>query len=107
MYGLVDCNNFYASCERIFNPKLNKEPVIVLSNNDGCVIARSNESKRIGIKMGIPAFKIKSIIKNIISEKKIIKDNSISLNLERDVLKAFFKFDLKYLIFLKNSKGLI
>ena len=41
MYGLVDCNNFYASCERIFNPKLNKEPVIVLSNNDGCVIARS------------------------------------------------------------------
>ena len=63
MYGLVDCNNFYASCERIFNPKLNKEPVIVLSNNDGCVIARSNESKRIGIKMGIPAFKIKSIIK--------------------------------------------
>ena len=61
MYGLVDCNNFYASCERIFNPKLNKEPVIVLSNNDGCVIARSNESKRIGIKMGIPAFKIKSI----------------------------------------------
>ena len=63
MYGLVDCNNFYASCERIFNPKLNKEPVIVLSNNDGCVIARSNESKRIGIKMGIPAFKIKFIIK--------------------------------------------
>ena len=63
MYGLVDCNNFYASCERIFNPKLNKKPVIVLSNNDGCVIARSNESKRIGIKMGVPAFKIKSIIK--------------------------------------------
>ena len=63
MYGLVDCNNFYASCERIFNPKLNKKPIIVLSNNDGCVIARSNESKKIGIKMGVPAFKISSLIK--------------------------------------------
>jgi len=63
MYGLVDCNNFYVSCERIFNPKLNKKPVIVLSNNDGCVIARSNESKAIGIKMGVPAFKISSLIK--------------------------------------------
>mgnify|MGYP001159874690 CR=1 FL=1 len=63
MYGLVDCNNFYASCERIFKPKLNKKPIIVLSNNDGCVIARSNESKKIGIKMGVPAFKISSLIK--------------------------------------------
>ena len=63
MYGLVDCNNFYASCERIFKPKLNKKPIVVLSNNDGCVIARSNESKKIGIKMGVPAFKISSLIK--------------------------------------------
>ena len=62
MYAIIDCNNFYASCERVFNPKLNDKPVIVLSNNDGCVIARSNESKRLGIKMGIPAFKIKHII---------------------------------------------
>ena len=63
MYGLIDCNNFYASCERIFNPRLNKKPIVVLSNNDGCVIARSNESKKIGIKMGVPAFKISSLIK--------------------------------------------
>ena len=62
MIGLADCNNFYASCERVFNPKLNNQPVIVLSNNDGCVIARSNESKKIGIKMGEPAFKIKGLI---------------------------------------------
>mgnify|MGYP001157299218 FL=1 len=63
MIGLADCNNFYASCERVFKPSLNNKPVVVLSNNDGCVIARSNESKRLGIKMGEPAFKIKSLIK--------------------------------------------
>ncbi len=59
MYGLVDCNNFYASCERAFNPSLNGKPVVVLSNNDGCVIARSNEAKALGIKMGVPAYQIK------------------------------------------------
>lgn len=58
MFALVDCNNFYASCERVFNPSLNGKPVVVLSNNDGCVIARSNEAKQLGIKMGEPAFKI-------------------------------------------------
>lgn len=57
MFALVDCNNFYASCERAFNPALNGKPVVVLSNNDGCVIARSNEAKALGIKMGFPAFK--------------------------------------------------
>ena len=62
MFALVDCNNFYASCERVFNPKIENKPVIVLSNNDGCVIARSNESKALGIKMGEPAFKLKSLI---------------------------------------------
>ncbi len=56
MYALIDCNNFYASCERLFNPTLNNRPVVVLSNNDGCVIARSNEAKRLGIPMGAPAF---------------------------------------------------
>ena len=63
MYGIVDCNNFYASCERVFNPKLHNKPIIVLSNNDGCVIARSNEVKQLGVKMGEPAFKISSLIK--------------------------------------------
>ena len=62
MIALVDCNNFYASCERVFNPKIDKKPVIVLSNNDGCVIARSNEAKTLGIKMGHPAFKLKNLI---------------------------------------------
>lgn len=58
-YILADCNNFYVSCERLFNPSLEKRPVIVLSNNDGCVVARSQESKQLGIKMGEPYFKIK------------------------------------------------
>lgn len=58
-FVLVDCNNFYASCERLFNPKLEGCPVIVLSNNDGCVVARSQEAKKLGIKMGEPFFKIK------------------------------------------------
>ena len=62
MIALADCNNFYASCERVFNPALNNRPVVVLSNNDGCVIARSNEAKKLGIKMGIPVFKFRDII---------------------------------------------
>ena len=56
MLALVDCNNFYASCERVFNPKLEGKPIVVLSNNDGCVIARSDEAKSLGIEMGAPAF---------------------------------------------------
>ena len=59
MYGLIDCNNFFVSCERVFDPRLNGKKVVVLSNNDGCVIARSNEAKAVGIPMGCPAFKIK------------------------------------------------
>ena len=63
MYALVDCNNFYASCERVFQPKLNGKPVAILSNNDGCVISRSNEAKTVGIPMGAPAFQIKDLIR--------------------------------------------
>jgi DNA polymerase V len=63
MFALVDCNNFYASCERVFNPKLRKRPIVVLSNNDGCVIARSAEAKALGIEMGSPLFKIKNLLK--------------------------------------------
>jgi DNA polymerase V len=61
--ALIDCNNFYVSCERVFNPKLEDKPVIVLSNNDGCVIARSNEVKAMGIKMGDPWFKLAKFAK--------------------------------------------
>lgn len=63
-FGLVDCNNFYASCERVFQPGLAQRPLVVLSNNDGCVIARSQEAKAVGIPMGAPLFKIREIIKD-------------------------------------------
>jgi DNA polymerase V len=61
MFALVDCNNFYASCERVFRPDLNGKPIVVLSNNDGCVIARSNEAKELGIPMGAPAFEYEKL----------------------------------------------
>ena len=63
MFGLVDCNNFYVSCERLFRPDLLDRPVVVLSNNDGCIIARSNEAKALGIGMGAPCFKHEAILK--------------------------------------------
>ncbi len=68
MIALVDVNNFYVSCERLFNPKLLNKPIVVLSNNDGCIISRSNEAKILGIKMGTPVFKVKKLLK----EKNII-----------------------------------
>ena len=63
-FALVDCNNFYASCERVFDPSLERRPVIVLSNNDGCVVARSNEAKALGIGMGQPLFELRSLIRD-------------------------------------------
>ena len=63
MFALIDCNNFYASCERVFRPDLNGKPIVVLSNNDGCIIARSNEVKTLGIQMGAPYFKLKQFLK--------------------------------------------
>lgn len=63
MYALADCNNFFVSCERLFRPDLNGRPVLVLSNNDGCVIARSNETKALGIKMGDPFFRIAHLVR--------------------------------------------
>ena len=65
--ALIDCNNFYVSCERIFIPKLISKHIVVLSNNDGCVISRSKEAKEIGIKMGEPYFKVK----NLVDENKV------------------------------------
>ncbi len=67
MYALVDCNNFYASCERVFQPQLNGKPIVILSNNDGCIISRSDEAKALGIAMGAPEFKVRQDLK----EKKI------------------------------------
>src|SRR5215475_12161927 len=63
LFALIDCNNFYVSCERLFQPMLLGKPVVVLSNNDGCVIARSDEAKALGIPMGLPAFKLADLVK--------------------------------------------
>ncbi|MFI3286834.1 MAG: Y-family DNA polymerase [Rikenellaceae bacterium] len=76
MIGLCDCNNFFVSCERVFDPSLEGTPVVVLSSNDGCVIARSNESKALGIKMGQPLFQIRTLIEN---NKVAIRSSNYSL----------------------------
>jgi len=78
--ALIDCNNFYASCERIFNPKLIRKPIVVLSNNDGCIITRSAEAKKLGIKMGEPYFKARRII-----EKNNVKVFSSNYSLYGDI----------------------
>ena len=62
MIALVDCNNFYCSCECVFNPNLRTQPVVVLSNNDGCIVARSNEAKALGIQMGCPLYQVKDLL---------------------------------------------
>ena len=64
MFALIDCNSFYVSCERVFRPDLRNKPVVVLSNNDGCVISRSDEAKAIGVKMGEPFFKMKELVRD-------------------------------------------
>jgi DNA polymerase V len=63
VFALIDCNNFYVSCERVFHAAIQNKPVVVLSNNDGCIVARSNESKKLGVKMGQPIFQIEELIK--------------------------------------------
>ena len=73
MYAIVDCNNFYASCERVFDPQYIQKPVVILSNNDGCVISRSEEAKLLGIKMGAPEFKIRTELKNL--DVKVFSSN--------------------------------
>jgi len=75
MFGLIDCNNFFVSCERVFNPSLNGQAVVVLSNNDGCVIARSQEAKDLGIPMGEPVYKIKDLIKS--GQVKVFSSNYV------------------------------
>ena len=84
--ALIDCNSFYVSCEKLFNPSIIKKPVVVLSNNDGCVISRSSEAKILGIKMGEPYFKIKKIVK-----KNNVKVFSSNYSLYRDISKRIMK----------------
>ena len=90
--GLVDCNSFYVSCERLFNPRIRKKPVVVLSNNDGCIISRSNEAKALGIKMGEPYFKAKDII---IKNKVEVFSSNYSLygDLSRRVMRTLKRFN--------------
>ncbi len=90
--ALVDCNSFYVSCERLFNPKIRKKPVVVLSNNDGCIVSRSNEAKALGIKMGEPYFKAKDII---IKNKVQVFSSNYSLygDLSRRVMRTLKRFN--------------
>jgi DNA polymerase V len=76
VYALVDCNNFYCSCERVFNPALENKPMAVLSNNDGCIVARSNEIKALGIPMGAPMFQYKKLLEK---KKAIILSSNYQL----------------------------
>ena len=89
--ALIDCNNFYASCERIFNPKLIGKPIVVLSNNDGCIITRSAEAKKLGIKMGEPYFKAKKIIDK--NNVKVFSSNySLYGDISQRVMETLAKF---------------
>ena len=90
--ALVDCNSFYVSCERLFNPRIRKKPVVVLSNNDGCIISRSNEAKALGIKMGEPYFKAKDII--IRNKVEVFSSNySLYGDLSRRVMRTLKRFN--------------
>ena len=90
--ALVDCNSFYVSCERLFNPKIRKKPVVVLSNNDGCIISRSNEAKALGIKMGEPYFKGKDII--IKNNVQVFSSNySLYGDISRRVMRTLKRFN--------------
>ena len=89
--ALVDCNSFYVSCERLFNPSLIKKPIVVLSSNDGCVISRSTEAKALGIKMGEPYFKVERIVKK--NNVKIFSSNySLYGDISRRVMKTLKQF---------------
>ena len=96
--ALIDCNSFYVSCERLFNPKINNKPVVVLSNNDGCVISRSTEAKRIGIKMGEPYFKVKELVRK--NNVHIFSSNyALYGDISRRVMKTLKSFSDKIEIY--------
>jgi len=90
--ALIDCNSFYVSCERLFNPKIRNKPVVVLSNNDGCIISRSNEAKALGIKMGEPYFKEKDII--VKNDVQVFSSNySLYGDISRRVMRTLRRFN--------------
>ena len=89
--AIIDVNNFYVSCERVFNPKLENRPVVVLSNNDGCAISRSNEAKTLGIKMGTPWFKLKEFAKQE-NVTALSSNYTLYLDMSRRVMTLLSKF---------------
>ena len=92
--ALIDCNSFYVSCERLFKPKIRRLPVVVLSNNDGCIISRSNEAKALGIKMGEPYFKARNII--IKNNVQVFSSNySLYGDISRRVMRTLKRFNSK------------
>ena len=96
--ALVDCNSFYVSCERLFNPKIQKKAVVVLSNNDGCVISRSKEAKDLGIKMGEPYFKVKELVKK--NKVEVYSSNyALYGDISRRVMKVLKTFSPKVEIY--------
>jgi len=96
--ALIDCNSFYVSCERLFNPKIQNVPVVVLSNNDGCVISRSTEAKKLGIRMGEPYFKVKDLVKK--NNVQIFSSNyALYGDLSRRVMKVLKGFTDKIEIY--------
>ena len=111
MYGIVDCDNCYVSCERVFRPDLNGKPVVVLSNNDGCVVARSNEAKKMGIKAGIPYFQLAQQFPN---EKIAVFSSNYELYGEltfrvmeiiRQEAPAYFRYSIdECFVYFDNSK---
>ena len=91
MYALADCNNFYATCERVFQPRLESKPIIVLSNNDGCVVARSQEAKDLGIRMGQPVFQCRDVIR---ANNVVVRSSNYALyeDMSRRVVSSILKF---------------
>lgn len=105
MFALVDVNNFYASCEQLWEPKRRNRPVVVLSNNDGCVVARSKEAKAIGVPMGAPWFKLREMAKH----HRIIALSSnyeLYASMSNQVVEVLRDFPLSRGLTLKRSLGL-
>jgi len=91
MYALADCNNFYATCERFFQPRISSKPIIVLSNNDGCVVARSQEAKDLGIRMGQPVFQCRDVIR---ANNVVVRSSNYALyeDMSRRVVSSILNF---------------
>lgn len=91
VFALIDCNNFFVSCERVFNPSLRDIPVVVLSNNDGCIVARSNEAKQIGLKMGEPIYKCQNTIRYY-DVKMLSGNHALYADMSRRVMETLEQF---------------